>query len=140
MAEARSWGSDLRLTRRERIKLLLKTVPDATASCPSMDGSRGVPSSTRPPRNQLWEQGSYHELLRCIDDLRRPYPKIRRHLLAIFVYPGDYDWARRVVAERGLDLLEAKMPSNVFVPADIVENAGFTPREAKLASRQRIAA
>ncbi len=93
--------------------------------------------SRLPSRGELWEEGSYYDLERCLDAMRQPYPKISRHLIAFYVDATPPKWARKVYAEKGVELLMRFMPSNVFVPQEISENAGFLPSDAKVAARPR---
>src|SRR3990167_10229185 len=125
----------MRLDRRAKIKLLLRTLVDATAPGRGTSDVRSAFGSRPPARSELWHGGSYGELLRCLDEMKPDYPKIHRHTVAYYVDPER--WARRSVADRGVELLMRRMPTNVFVPQEISENPGYLPGDAKIAARPR---
>jgi hypothetical protein len=129
----------LRLTRRERIKLLLETYSDAYGPSRNPVDVRVAMGSRPPSSSELWKEGSYREIARGIDSMRDPYPKITRHLVAHYCSPQP--WVRKQLVEKGFAILEKRLPMNLYVPQDISEKAGFTPAEAKSASkRMRVAA
>lgn len=130
----------MRLDRRAKIKLLLRTLLDATSPGRGTSDVRAAFGSRPPARSAIWAEGSYQQLWRCLDEMKTPYPKIHRHIVAFYVDPAP--WARKSVAEKGIELLDRRMPANVFVPQEISENAGFLPGEAKTGAkpRERIAA
>lgn len=121
--------------------LLLRTFVDA-ASPGRGDSDLRSPLGSKPPaRSSLWEQGSYRELGREIDRLKADgYTKIHRHLCAFYIGGPDYpvgDGPQKRYVQRGVDLLEKRMPRNVYVPAEVSENGGHSPGEAKTAARPR---
>lgn len=128
----------MRLTRRERVRLLLHTYRDAVSPGRNPSDIRGAFASKAPTRTELWHQGSYYELGKALDSLKAPCPKIYRHTIAFFM--DQEKWARKSTAEIGVQALMKLMPRNIFVPQEISENAGFTPGEAKAAARWRDAA
>ena len=125
----------MRLTRRERIKLLLRTLNDATGPGCNLTSIHSALDSRPPSASEIWYEGSYHQLINALNQMR-PYPKIRRHTVAYYV--DRETWGRKSEAQKGLIILDKLMPKDIFVPAEISENAGFTPGEAKVAARVRL--
>lgn len=130
----------MRLTRKERIKLLLRTYRDAVSPGRNPSDSRGAFDSRPPAVTELWMTGSYHDLARALDAMRGPCPKVFRHTVGYYI-DGE-EWAQKRTAEKGVIFLDRLMPRNVYVPHEIAENAGFAPSEAKSARHpdRRVAA
>ena len=124
--------------RRERIRLLLTSYIDACSPARTFSDIRAPLGSRPPPRAELFDEGSYHELGQALDKIRKPCPKIYRHTIAYFVEPEK--WSQKRVAERGVSLIERLMPRNIFVPEDVAIRAGITPGDARAACRWRKAA
>lgn len=127
----------MRLDRRAKIRLLLATLLDATAPGRGTSDVRAAFSSRPPAKSEeLWNEGSYGELWSCLDVMKTRYPKMHRHVLACHVSPEP--WGDRRYAEAAIRVLDKRlMPSNVYVPQEISENAGFLPSDAKTATRPR---
>lgn len=131
----------MRLTRRSRIILLLETYPDVcdhpTGSALDQSHGGGKPGSRDLTRRGLWQQGSYAELERCLQRFRdEHYPKIGRHLAEHYLRRNAGGWARKHVVEKGVDMLCKWMPTNVYVPPEVVERAGYSVTEAGSAGRR----
>lgn len=127
----------MRLTRRERIRLLLSTYLDAMSPGRNPTDMRGAFGSKPPARTQLQDEGSYYELGQALDALRGPCPKIYRHTVGFYVTHPPESWAQKRTAEKGVMLLERAMPRNLFVPMEVSERGGFSPGEAKSATKPR---
>jgi len=116
-------------TRRNRIVLLLGSLLDATTVDQSDGSSSGKPSSRILAPSVLYRRGSYAELDKCMDALRRHAPKVHWHTWRIYVeqHPvtdkGKHLSSRKAL--RGLGFLEAAMPRYVMVPTELLENAGY---------------
>lgn len=127
----------LRLTKRERIKLLLRTRQDALEAQAELGG--GELGSRSPSHSQLWYDGSYPALELCLDFLAATQPRIRWHLVNF--YAPSKVWKpglkpRKGYADLGLDWLEQRL-ENVYVPASVSENAGYLPSEAARYAKPR---
>ena len=138
----------MRLTRRERVKLLLATLTDATAPSRGESDVRGALDSRPPPRPELFDQGSYRDLWRAVDRLKEQgFQKAHRHLCARYLKTPTLMLTRGGIAvpfkiepryvERGITLVLERMPRNVYVPPEVSENAGYSAGEAAAASRPR---
>lgn len=133
--------------RLVRVMLLLSSYLDAceapqAEATESLVGTGSHENSSREPlRNvsppeRLWYAGSYRELERGLDDLR---------LFCIPTYNAT--WTRHVIGKRdektatkaalGVEWLSKRLPSSVYVPQEIAENAGYLPSEAKEYVRPR---
>lgn len=127
----------LRLTKRARIVLLLKTRQDALEAEGDLGG--GELGSRSPSHSPLWYEGSYGDLELCLDYMQRKAPRIRWHLVNLY---GPRDHAKlgltpkQAIADKGLDWLERVM-RNVYVPPAISENAGYAPSEAATYAKPR---
>ena len=124
----------MRLDRRERIRLLLASYLDACSPGRTQSDIRAALGSRPPPRAELFDEGSYHELGQALDKIKTPCPKIYRHTIAYYVETRE-PWSQKRVAERGVSLLERLMPRNIFVPEDVAIRAGVTPGDARAASK-----
>ena len=132
----------MRLTRRERIRLLLTSYADAVSPGRTPSDIPGVPHSRPPTTTALWQEGSYYELGRALESLRVDgYQKIHRHLCGHYLggpdYPCGKQGPQKRYVERGVDLLVKRMPANIYVPRDIAEHGGFLPGEASTAVKPR---
>jgi hypothetical protein len=126
---------EMQYTRRERIKLLLKTLPDALGES-NNDPRAAIRLESRTLRyGDLFRAGSYHPLLNALDEMRQRSPSVYWHTLAFYCDMSDGGKPRRRKADLGVEFLMRRMPSNVFVPQDVSENAGFSASEAKSAAR-----
>lgn len=131
-------SGSLRLTRRERIKLLLGTYKDVFG--PDLlnveKGDRGFESRAL-SHGELWREGSYADVQRGLDRLRTSgFRSIYWHTVEAYVN-GHPASARRRKADAGVDLLAKWLPGNIYVPQSIAENAGYPITEAKAAARPR---
>lgn len=138
----------MRLSKRNRIILLLKTRQDALEETGELGG--GALGSRSPRHGPLYWEGSYRALETCLDYLQEHQPRIRWHLTNYYAPPKDiarhYDaslgkWKpglkpRRGYAELGVTWLEQKL-STVYVPQAVSENAGYLASEAKAYTRPR---
>jgi hypothetical protein len=124
---------NLRLTRRERILLLLRTYQDAFEESKSAAGS-GRLESRLLGHGPVWHQGSYVDLQDWLERLKERSPSVHWHTLELYVYKRK---ARRRKADLGVSYLHKQMPSNIYVPLEISENAGFSTTEAKAAARPK---
>lgn len=136
-----------RITRRAKIKLLLQTLLDASSPGRSTSDVRAAFGSRPPAKSELWEQGSYHALYRCLDALKAQSnsddPKWRGvywHTWCRYVTGDTLKTDDLWKSEKGLTFLEETMPSDVFVPQEVSENAGHSPSDSKAAARRRRAA
>ena len=122
----------LRLDKRQRIILLLKTRPDALGETASQEGHGQFGARTL-QHSELWHEGSYRELERYLDVMRAKCRRIHWHTVRYYV-PVRYHAGmkpRRGPAELGVTWLEQRK-WDVFVPQAVSENAGFLLSEAKL--------
>lgn len=142
-----------RLDAREKCKLLAATYIDACDKGSASDegGSRSPfqssGTSIHRRHRDLWEHGSYAALELAINALR--VATTRRTSFTAFwrVYvlcnEKIYETAphKRHGAEQGLTFVTAHVLKttnrNIYVPADIVENAGWTSSDARAAARPR---
>lgn len=129
----------MRLTRRDRVRLLLETLVAATDPSRVDSDIRSTLESRPPPRPKLFDQGSYFQVWNELDRLRRDgYSRIHRHLCARYIggpdFPVGTRGARRALVEHGIDLLARRLPGNIYVPIEVSENGGFSPGEAKVAA------
>lgn len=132
----------MRLTRRVRIVLLLKTLLDASSPGRGSSDVRSAFGSRAPARSGLWARGSYYELHRCLDALKSrgedpEWRGVYGHTWRRYVNGEKFQTKTPWKADKGLAFLEEFMPADVFVPGDIVENAGYSPGEAKMCERPR---
>lgn len=128
-----------RLTKRERIKLLLMTRLDALGETANSEG-HGQFGSRSLQHGDLWNEGSYRELERLLDEMRHRCKSIHWHTLNYWA-AKDRQWRpgmkpRSRCAQLGLDWLERRM-GNVYVPQSISENAGFHASEAATYAKPR---
>ena len=68
------------------------------------------------------------------------FTTIRWHLVEMHVRGNPDGRARKRKADAGMNLLGKWMPSNVYVPSELVERAGYPVSEANAAGRKRKAA
>lgn len=132
----------MRLDRRAKIKLLLSTLLDATSPGRGTSDVRVAFSSRPPAKSSLWDEGSYHELHRCLDALkaRNDDPDWRGchwHVWRRYVSGERFETRTPWKLDKGLRFLEEKMPGDVFVPVEVSENGGFLPSDAKTAAKPR---
>lgn len=139
-----------RLDAREKVKLLAATYLDAaTSGSQEGTGSGRSPFQSRPHyRNEeLWHQGSYAALehgmntLRIATTRRLPFSWFWR----VYVLQTDkldgLAAHKKHSAEQGLTFVTAHVVMstgrNIYVPGEVVENAGWTKQDAKAAARPR---
>ena len=123
--------------KRTRILLLLSSYLDAATFSGDTTGG-GEPTSRILARNyDLWSAGSYSDLEHCLTALHLHAPSVHWHTWEGCVKGRWNGPTRNHKAERGVTWLKEVMPSNVFVPAEISENAGYTPSEARTYERSR---
>lgn len=127
------------LTRRERVRLLLRTLKDALGESPGQEaGGRTALDSRALGHGPIYQYGSYRDLERCLADLKAKAPGVYWHTIAVYV--EKHPKARKAKAELGVDYLVKHMPANLFISPELVENAGFMASEARKAARPRSAA
>ena len=139
MSEAVAGGSR-RVTRRDRVRLLLQSYPDVIDLPQSHDGGPASgPSSRLLSRsvNPLWSAGSYPALERCLAKLKARSPSVCWHTVEFWVRGDPSGKARRRKANLGLDALVRWMPRNVYVPQSVSERDGVNTAEARAAERPR---
>lgn len=125
--------------RQTRIRLLCASLEDAqTASTTNEAKGRGGKHWVIPHRNEeLWLRGSYKELERSVEHLRELHHGLYRAFHKVFVHDPynkikpDYSADLLADAIDGFKIVDKLMPRDVFVPADISENAGYLKSEAK---------
>lgn len=131
----------MRLTRRERIKLLLRSLVDAREAGHGRLERGSAPGSRPPLRNlDLWPHGSYAQLEKALDLLRERCPSKHWHTEQFYIYGINDRRIRRVKAELGVECLMRYMSREVFVPQEVAEWAGFMASEAKAAAKPRVMA
>jgi hypothetical protein len=130
--------------RKVRVRLLLASYLDAVIDPGSgpqdkRDGVSGDPATSREPRRnrELWREGSYRRLERALDELRQWNRAVYRdtwdcHVLRDYSING----ARQARAHLGVALIALAMPSSIYVPTSISENAGYEPSDAKQYARK----
>ncbi len=124
----------MKLTKRERIKLLLKTRRDALEES-AETGRAGQLGSRVLGFQELWREGSYREIEACLDYLAVKNPRVRWHLVHLHEQPHPRGF-KSGYSDLGLDWLESRL-SDVFVPQSVAENAGYSLSEAKAYMRPR---
>lgn len=107
--------------RTTRTRLLAATYEDALTSG-TLEGRAEKPGSRMNLHDDLWTHGSYAELERLIPGSDVVF---RRAYLAV----AFKDQPNRDLDE--LVRLTRRMPSRIFVPQEIAENAGYAPLEAR---------
>lgn len=128
----------MRLTRLERVKLLLKTYPDVcTQGRSELVGSSPAPASRPLRRHELWDEGSYYELEQCLETMRERAKSIHWHTCQAYMNPKPPTSVRKRKAELGVTFIRDRM-TNIFVPLEVSLNAGYAPGEAKAAAKPRL--
>lgn len=128
----------MRLTRLERVKLLLRTYPDVCTQGRSEHvGSSPAPASRPLRRHELWDEGSYEDLERWLSVMRTKAKSVHWHTCQHYMEPRPASGVRKRKAELGVVFLRDRM-SNIFVPLEISLNAGYSPGEAKAATKPNL--
>lgn len=121
------------LTKTDRIRILLATLPDAIEQTNIGEG-RAELGSRCLTYGTLWRDGSYYELVQKLNHMQTLNRSVRYHTTGY--YSLKLPRARKRMAELGLKWLTREM-GDVFVPAELTENAGFLPSEARWAARPK---
>ncbi len=132
----------MRLDRRAKIKLLLSTLLDATSPGRGTSDVRIAFGSRPPAKSELWHEGSYHELHRCLDALKArnedpAWRGVHWHVWRRYVTGDRFESRAPWKFDKGLAFLEESMPRDIFVPVEVSENGGFLPSDARTAARPR---
>lgn len=134
----------MRLNIRERVKLLAASYPEACMAEIHPDQGRSASGSRRPRRSHLWEQGSYWELERAIDQLRT-HTQFGHKWFSLVYIDRTHDLAglsqrKRWFAEQSLsfvvEVTRQRCDGNIYVPEEVVLRSEFAS-EAKAVQRPR---
>lgn len=137
--------------RSTRVLLLASSYHDACTGLELDPVHQGKPGSRMLVRSTLWHAGSYQALERLLDELRagetiRAQQLNHRALYRAFWarYIGQRFPAGAQLGQRERDTavhatgwLEARMPAEIYVPAEVAEAAGYLPSEAKAFERAK---
>lgn len=102
--------------RTTRVRLLASTYEDALTSCAGVAGEHG---SRMNLHDSLWTQGSYAELDVALARLNGDARGFRR------AYLGVAFNRQPLRALDGLTRLATLLPTNIYVPVLVAENAGY---------------
>lgn len=130
-------------TRRDRIIVLLQSFDDAFhPERGDGNGRGGKPGSKVLVHGPLWNAGSYQAVSDQLDVMRCHAPKLYRSVEVVYMGRSrEYaKSARRSRADAGVEFLFRRLPRDVFVPADLLENAGFTVPSRKRKAERPLAA
>lgn len=140
------------LDARAKVVLLAATYLDA---CIASQPSASLQTKLLVGRtHELWDAGSYWDLERSLDQLRREHAKRHLWFWRTFVSPTNHGWILRHTdptvdlaahkanhARQGLtrvvDLINDRTGRNIYVPDLVVLWGGFEPWQAKEAARPR---
>lgn len=109
--------------RTTRVRLLAATYDDALTSC-AAGGRTDSHGSRLNLHDTLWTLGSYQELDRALASMNGRRRSFSRLYLDV---PFK---AQPQGVDDGLQLVANLMPRNIFVPREVVENAGYLAGQA----------
>lgn len=129
--------------RATRVLLLASSYPDACDASERDTVHRGKPGSRILVRFRLWQDGSYREMERLLDELRGHDRVLYGRFWRAYIgqrFPAGRPLdtpAQRRDAGYALVWLAKRMPASIYVPAEISEAAGYTPGDARAYARPR---